>query len=644
MICFNKKRQLKLAGCFFVALLMLFSAGCNTKKIDKPNVILISVDTLRADRLGSYGSTDGATPVMDLLAQKGVRFSNYRTSSPWTLPAHASLFTGLYPTEHRAVDDGVKIKNDAKMLTERFKEAGYATGAVVTHYYVGSDYGFQKGFDDFIPRENATADVVADQAVSWVKQHQGNSFFLFLHFFDPHTPYEPPPTLRAKRIPQTGFPVIGDTKDVLDVVHERYGENNPLMVEALNSLYLGEIENVDRALGRFLGFLKSLDMKNTIIVLTSDHGEEFMEHRLMEHGFTLYEQQLRVPLIIYWPEKFKGPKVVDTPASIIDIHPTLLDLTELEPTQNLAGKSLAPLLTGQNLQESLADRVLIAETSRQGPDRVCLITDNKKYIYSPTFRLSGRVIQRELYDLQADPEEKNNLLEKSPELEKPWLKTLMDMNLYIKRNQFSILFGGTQKSVKYEGEVATKGSFISAFKDNVIYDTDENREMISLEFGLRKAENKLNFMALGSDGENGIHFALEPEKSPVKINLLVDDKAGLDLVDFGSDAKRHPTQMPYELPDDLRGKRSFPDGAGYHIRCEEILMNRYVTSRFEIGDQIEMSEDMKKTLKSLGYLAGESLPAKKRIKTSDNPMFEFNGKEIDYKCLPLMDETPVRNP
>ena len=622
----------------FLLVTCIFCLSACKKKVDLPNVILISVDTLRADHLGSYGDKNGATPVMDVLASKGLRFSNCRTSAPWTLPAHASLMTGLYPTQHRAVDDGVKISADAATLAEKLQGAGYKTGAVVTHYYVAGQFGFKRGFDDFTVRENVPADVVADHAVRWVKENNDGSFFLFLHFFDPHTPYEPPPSLRAKRIPQTGFPVRGDTKDVLDVVHGRYGEKNEDMLEALHSLYLGEIENVDRALGRFLGFLKSLELKNTIIVLTSDHGEEFMEHRLMEHGFTLYDEQLRVPLIIYWPEKYPEAKVVDAPASIVDVYPTILDMAGLGPVEGLSGKTLTPVMAdtvSQSETDIFSDRTLIAETSRQGPDRVCLMKKGKKYIYSPTFRLSDRIVERQLFDLSADPGEKNDLLKDSPELEQPWLQELLDTNLYIHRKQFSILFGKTPGRTKYIGNVTTKGSFLSAYKDNVIYDTDDKREMISLEFGLRKAENKLNFVALGSDGENGIHFVAEPENSPINIDLLVSDKRDTGRVEIG-DKKTHPEKLPFSMPADVGGRRDFPDKEGYRIRCEEILTNRHVVSRFEVGDQIEMSDDMKKTLKSLGYLDDGSSPVKKRVGDTGDPMFQFGDDEVHYLCRPLV--------
>ncbi len=636
-------RRHQIIMLFVYVLVISLMPGCKPD-VQRPRIILISIDTLRADHLGSYGDASGATPVMDVLAEKGLRFSNCRTTAPWTLPAHASLFTGLHSTQHRAIDDGTKIFAEAPMLAERLRSGGYKTGAIVTHYYVAGDFGFKRGFDDFALHENASADVVADQAVSWIKKNHEKTFFLFLHFFDPHTPYSPPPSLRAKRIPQTGFPVMGDTKDVLDVMHGRYGANNPVMLDALKSLYLGEIENVDRALGRFLAFLKKLDLKNTIIVLTADHGEEFMEHRLMEHGFTLYDEQLRIPLIIYWPEKLAGPKVTDSPASIVDIFPTLLDMVGLPSVDGLAGQSLWGLMAENVSPETtkrFADRLLIAETSRQGPDRVCLIKNEKKYIYSPTFRLSGRRIGRELYDLKNDPGEKKNLLVDSPELENPWLQELMNTDLYIKRKQFSILFGKTNKPLKYIGNVTTRASFINAYKDNVIYDTDKNREMVSLEFGLQKSEDKLNFVALGSEGNNGIHFVSEPEESPMNIDLLVDDKRDISLVEIGDEAK-HPESMPFAMPGEVYGKRAFPAGKGYRIYCEEILTNRHVVSRFEIGDQIEMSEDMKKTLKSLGYLSDGSSPVKKRVGNSKDSMFKFDDGNVEYQCTPLFGESKAK--
>ncbi|MCZ7582278.1 MAG: sulfatase [Deltaproteobacteria bacterium] len=606
---------------------LLVAAACGKPPENLPNVVLISVDTLRADRVGSYGYEKKPTPVTDLLAERGVRFANARTAAPWTLPSHATMFTGLYPTDHRAIDDKVKIRDDAPMLGEIMKKRGYRTAAFVTHYYVGADYGFDRGFDKFVLREEAGGDQVADLANAWVKDHQKESFFLFLHFFDPHTPYAPPPTLRAKYLPAASGFVRGDTADVLSVVH---GEGRPdyePLLSGLSALYDGEIEHTDAMIGRVLGFMKRLEIANTIVVFVSDHGEEFMEHRLMEHGFTLYEEQLHVPFVVYWPERFPEPKVISDPVTLADLAPTLADLVGAPVPEGITGKSLVPLMDGG----TIAPRRFFAETTRQGPDRVALIDGRWKFIYTPPFRLSGRLFGMELYDLDADPREKNNLVETDRDRAKAYLLELEASGRYAKRRLFSLLFAGTQSPVNYLGTVLTGGSFISAFKDDVIYDTDKDRKLVSREFGMKKEARKLDFLALGSDGSNGVHFIIEPETAKIQFDLLVDGERDAAKVTVG-DAGRHPDSVPFDLAADAAGARRFSEEPGYTIACREILANANVVTRAEVGDQIEMSPEMVERLRSLGYI--DDGGAIKAAPPGKDAAPGLDG-DVAYTCAPL---------
>jgi len=250
----------KLAAVLLVPMLVMIGCG---RRADLPNIILISVDTLRADHVGAYGYEKKVTPSMDRLALEGVRFSDCRASAPWTLPSHATMFTGLYPTDHHAVDDKVKIREDAPMLAQRMKSAGYKTAAFVAHYYVGSQYGFQRGFDDFHEGEEVAADQIADLATRWLKKNRDKSFFLFLHFFDPHTPYTPPPSIRVKRLPPEDDWIRGDTADVLHVVNNENDPKTKTLLDGLMDLYDGEIEFTDQMIGRVLETMERLQMKNT---------------------------------------------------------------------------------------------------------------------------------------------------------------------------------------------------------------------------------------------------------------------------------------------------------------------------------------------------------------------------------------------
>lgn len=601
---------------------------------DRPNIVFVSIDTLRADQLGEYGNEGRFTPVLDELAKRGVRFAQARTTAPWTLPSHGSAFTGLFPTDHRAIDDRMKLRGDAPMLTEILRDAGYRTAGFVTHYYVGEDYGFKRGFDEFTRREEAPADQMVDLATKWLRENAGRKpVFLFLHLFDPHTPYTPPPSLRVKHVTE-GLPQLrGDTAEVMDAVH---GRGDPKTVDGLKALYQAEIESVDQTLGRLFGAIERMELKNTIVVLMADHGEEFLDHDMMEHGFTLYEEQLRVPLLVAWPEHLPAGTVVDAPVSLIDVMPTIVDLAGVSPPAGIAGQSLVPLMRDPAAGAAFADRVLISETTRLGPDRVSVVKGGWKFIYSPTFRLNDREVGERLFDLTADPHEMNNLLQTQPDRAKSLIKAIFDTGLYVKRRQFSVFFSGTTDPHKYLGTLRTAGSFIAANKDNIILDTDAKRQLVTLEFGLKKEEKRLQFLALGKDGNNGVTFIQEPETAELRFDLLVDDRRDTAKVAIGAGAK--PDAIPFAVPTELAGSRSFTPGGGYTIWCDEVLVNAHVLTRFEVGDQLEMSPEMVEKLKSLGYI-DEGGAIRKGVSTepkSADQASEMPGSgAIDYRCTPL---------
>ncbi|MCB1152755.1 sulfatase [bacterium] len=632
-----RARTIVVLAALVVAVASMGTTCASGGKAQGPNVLLISIDTLRADALGAYGRTPSFTPNIDALAAEGVVFANARSNAPWTLPSHASLFTGLVPTRHRAIDDRVPINSDAPMLTEELKAAGYRTAAFVTHYYVGKDYGFGRGFDEFQLTEDAPADQITDQAAAWLRDKaKGGPFFLFVHYFDPHTPYTPPKSIRDKHL-REGTQLQGDTADVLAIVHKKDPKNYDRNLAGLRALYDGEVEYVDQAVGRLLGRLDEKQRENTIVVLVSDHGEEFMEHGLMEHGFTLYEEQLRVPMIVRWPAVIPKGKSVRGAVSLIDVMPTILDLAGRPAPDDISGRSLVPLMREADVAgaKDLVGRDILAETTRQGPDRAALVRGDTKYIYTPAFRLSGREYASALYDLASDPHETTDRAADDPERAKAMLRGIAEAGGYQKRRQFSLMFGGTEAKTKYYGSLTTSGSFITAYKDNVVYDVDGKRELVSREFGLQKDERKLNFLAPGSDGANGVHFLTEPETAGVRVDLLIDDRRRPAAVSMG-DAKTTPKSLPVDLPRDLAGSRRVPEDAGYSLWCEEVLVNKHVVTRAEVGDVVEMSPEMVAKLKSLGYVdegssIGKAKAAPAAPKSGEAPIPE----EVNYRCMPL---------
>jgi arylsulfatase A-like enzyme/Tfp pilus assembly protein PilF len=351
-----------------------------------PNVLLIIVDTLRADRLGCYGYKNIETPTIDALADDGILFEQAIAQVPLTWPSHAAIFTGTYPF-HNGVQDftGQPLSKEFRTLAESLQEDGYRTGAVVSSFVLDRSWGLARGFDFYHDAFSGMAFVHTDlalverraepsveQALAWLEAGGQRPFFLFLHLFDPHSPYDPPEPFRS-----------------------RYRQR----------LYDGEVAYADQQLGRVLQWLKQKGLyDDTLIVFLSDHGESLGEHGESEHGFFVYNSTVRVPLIIKPPARSPlRPRRVPAPVETLSVAPTILQLAEVQdPIQNqFQARSLVALMTHGQARE---DRAAYSETfypfSSFGwsPLR-SLQTARYHYIEAP---------EAELYDLQNDPQEKNN--------------------------------------------------------------------------------------------------------------------------------------------------------------------------------------------------------------------------------------------
>ena len=312
-----------------------------------PNVLLITVDTLRADHSSAYGYPRDTTPVLDALAKEGARFEIAYAPMSLTGPVHASLFTGLYPATHLLFDNGLALAGNHTTLAELYSARGYQTAAVVSSFVLDAKFGFARGFahyeDDF-EAETATslvpewkghkvpkafdrrANATTDRAIQWLdeKRDSERPFFLFLHYFDPHAPYLPPGRFAL-----------------------RYSDGTTHNEHQID-LYDGEIAFTDFEIGRFLAALSAAGLdRNTIVALTSDHGESLMQRDYWTHGLFVYEEEVRVPLIVRWPGHIPAGRVHREPVELVDLAPTLVELTALGvDTADFEGRSLAQALQG----------------------------------------------------------------------------------------------------------------------------------------------------------------------------------------------------------------------------------------------------------------------------------------------------------
>jgi len=348
-----------------------------------PNVVFITIDTLRADHLGCYGYKRIHTPNLDALAATGTRFERAYTPVPVTLPAHTVIFTGTYPMFNGMHDfSGNKLGPSTITLASLLKDQGYATGAVVGSAVLDSRFGLNRGFDfyydhfDFNRLQESNIDemdrpgnLVADAALDWLSKNYQHKFFLWMHLYDPHHPYEPPP---------------------------------PYNTEYKDHLYDGEIAFADAQVGRLLNFLKQKGLyRNTLIVFTGDHGESLGEHGELTHGFFIYNATLHVPVIIHLPGQV-ATKVVAEPINIADLMPTALNALKLEVPSQVQGRNLLPLMTGKEKAEpvSLYAETFLPRLHFNWSELRSVETEKYHYIQAP---------KPELYDLSKDPDEKENL-------------------------------------------------------------------------------------------------------------------------------------------------------------------------------------------------------------------------------------------
>ncbi len=394
--------------------------GCRAgKKLPDRNVILISIDSLRYDHLGSYGYDKPTSPRIDAWGREALRFEYAYATSPWTLPSHASMFTGLYADTHGVRNEKSKLNEGFATLPRALSQAGYRTAGVVCAPLLKKRYGMHQGFDEYdveLIGKNAlearavkVAPTVTKKALAWIDKNGGKPFFLFLHYWDVHYDYNPPRELVDLFDPgyqgeERGL-CIYDRKDITPAMDKRD-------LQHLVALYDGEIRFTDDALGVLFDGLaaRGLD-ENTAIVLTSDHGEEFLEHGWKGHSRTCYEEVVRVPFFakVPWLQAARG--VSKTPVSLVDIFPTVLGLLgRPKEGYKLQGADLSRLLAHGT---SPPPRTLVAGTHRGQP-----IPDGKGYNWTVLLaedrhkmhRLSRKQEKRyRLFDLEKDAAELHDL-------------------------------------------------------------------------------------------------------------------------------------------------------------------------------------------------------------------------------------------
>jgi choline-sulfatase len=369
------------------AAICLVSCQADDPPLAARNVLLITIDTLRADRLGGFGYPLETSPAIDALAERSVVFENAQVQSAWTLPSLASLMTSLHTSTHGAWSFDSRLDESFTTLAEQLRGAGYATFGVASHVFLDDRYGLQQGFEafdtelvtDFVASHEAiTSPQVSERGIRWLEeraQHE-SPWLLWVHYFDPHATYREHPG-----------------------VSERFGTLSD------SQRYDGEIAFTDRSIGLLLDRLSELGLaEDTIVVLVADHGEEFGEHGGDGHGRTLHREVVHVPLIIHAPGL--TPKRISRRVSSVDVLPTLLELLGLPPPHPSAGRSLLAAMRG----EELADEPVLAELGLNPGNPIDSLSLGGWKLMRQ--RKTGRTL---LFDLVLDPGELEDLASQRPE-------------------------------------------------------------------------------------------------------------------------------------------------------------------------------------------------------------------------------------
>lgn len=392
-----------------------------------PNVLLVTLDTTRADRCSAFGYERPTTPRLEALLPAAVRFTAAYAPMPMTLPSHATMFTGYLPRSHGVVSNNLVLSDDEVTLAELLRDAGYHTAGVISALPLARRFGIAQGFTDYVDsfagaicdsplpphfrRAGAEAfcrrgDQTAELALEWLMSNgyagrdsadpEQPPFFLWVHFFDAHAPYSPPPEHAAL------FPPLGDESG-----------------DAERAAYDAEIHFADAQLGKILDYLEGAGLlDDTLLIVAGDHGEGLGDHGWWRHGPVVYEEAVRVPLLVHWPSTIPGGRTVEAPVALVDLAPTVLDLVGVKVPPSMGGaRSLAAALLDE--AELDAEHPVLLErkshSARRGRSRkvqgegLGVRVGAWKYFEAPEEQ------RRELYDLTRDPLELTNLIDVHPD-------------------------------------------------------------------------------------------------------------------------------------------------------------------------------------------------------------------------------------
>ncbi len=419
--------------------------GCARAR-PRPNLILVSLDTLRADHLGLYGHVRETSPRLDALAHDAVVFDRAVAQAPNTPPSQATMMTSLYPGTHGFTGNRDRLPREHPTLAELLQEAGYATAGFVDGGYLSHVFGFDRGFETYDDKGGGLARTLP-KARAWLAERGERPFFLFLHSYDVHAPYLPPPPFFDHFHTE---PYAGDFVPTAENMQLAFSGAVQLSPQDRRHVVLRYDEGVryaDEQIGSFLAELEAKGwLRDTLLIVTSDHGEEFGEHGSYLHWQLFYQPILRIPLIVRLPGGAGGGRRIGRLVELVDLLPTVLDLLELPPLENAQGRSLGPLLReepGATQEDGWARPAPAWPPEPAKMDVRSLIVGG----YQLRFHMNdGAGAERvELYDLRSDPMALRELSEEQPELARALRTAAAEI--------FSSTKNGSSRTIEIDEEV-----------------------------------------------------------------------------------------------------------------------------------------------------------------------------------------------
>jgi len=403
---------LPLVACFVLTAL----SGCGAPEEPQPNVVLITLDTLRADHLGCYGYDRARTPNLDAFAESALRYDNAFSTINTTLASHASMMTGRYPQNLGVPRNSFPLGADIPTLAQLFKANGYRTAAFVSCSALSSSMGLARGFELYdetlgiveVDQEQRRGETTTAAVLTWLEENREGPFFLWVHYFDPHFPYDPPPPYDT--IHGSGYQGPADGSMVY-LQRVWSGQVRPTRADhqRLLDLYDGEIAYLDHCLGPLLERFNRPEMSRTLVAITADHGEHLTERKIQyHHGSYVYQPSIRVPLIIRHPGVAEQAGTVGDTVQSLDLFPTLLGAVSITPAAGSGGQDLA--LPANKPRTAFAEASRPWEVEKRNPGQYQNIPKTTMVLQYPwKLVVTPYRRQMELYNLEQDPAEGHNL-------------------------------------------------------------------------------------------------------------------------------------------------------------------------------------------------------------------------------------------